>query len=130
MTAQKYTVLLYSDDQLIRERMRLAIGPRPADDVAVTFVEADTHGAVLRTLDGSEIDLLVLDGEAAPAGGTGIARQVKDDYTDSPPVLLVIARAADRWLASYANVEATIMHPIDPMETAGVVADLLRKRKI
>ncbi|GIG62238.1 hypothetical protein Lfu02_66100 [Longispora fulva] len=130
MTAQKYTVLLYSDDQLIRERMRLAIGPRPADDVEVTFVEADTHGAVLRTLDGSEIDLLVLDGEAAPAGGLGIARQVKDDYTDSPPVLLVIARAADRWLASYANVEATILHPIDPMETAGIVADLLRKRKI
>ncbi|MBA3488781.1 MAG: response regulator transcription factor [Longispora sp.] len=126
MTAQKYTVLLYSDDQLVRERMRSAIGSAPATDVAVTFIEASNSGEVWRILDGTELDLLILDGEAVPAGGLGIARQVKDDYPESPPVLLVIARAADRWLASYAKVEATALHPLDPMKTAATVADLLR----
>ncbi len=126
MATQKYTVLLYSDDQLVRERMRLAIGSQPTADVAVAFVEASDMGEVIRTLDNTSLDLLVLDGEAAPAGGLGIARQVKDDYPDSPPVLLVIARAADRWLAAYAEVEATLLHPLDPMKTAATVASLLR----
>ncbi|WP_018349343.1 response regulator [Longispora albida] len=130
MTAKKYSVLLYSDDQLIRERMRLAIGAQPAADVAIEFVEATDQREVFRILDDRDLDLLVLDGEAAPAGGLGVARQVKDDYPDSPPVLLVIARAADRWLAAYANVEATVLHPLDPMETAATVAGLLRKQDI
>jgi CheY-like chemotaxis protein len=130
MIAQKYTVLLYSDKQFTRERMRLAIGPLPANDVAISFVEAANVNEVLRMLDNTDLDLLVLDGEAAPAGGMGIARQVKDDYPDAPPVVLTIARAADRWLAAYANVEATLLYPLDPMETAATVAGLLRKRSL
>lgn len=126
MTAPKYTVLLYSDDQLVRERMRLAIGSSPTPDIAITFVEASNADEVWRILDDTDLDLLVLDGEAAPAGGIGIARQVKDDYPTSPPVLLVIARAADRWLAAYAEVEATLLHPLDPIQSAATVAKLLR----
>lgn len=128
MTPQQFTVLLYSDDPRIRERMRLAIGGRPAADVAVEFVEAATNDEVLRILDRDELDLLVLDGEAWPAGGIGIARQVRDDYPDAPSTCVVIARAADRWLAAYAEVDATLMHPLDPITTADTVADLLRRR--
>jgi hypothetical protein len=68
----------------------------------------------------------VLDGEATPGGGIGIARQIKDDYEDSPPVCIVIARAADRWLAAYAQVEGTLLHPLDPVTTGQTVAGLLR----
>jgi len=69
------TVLLYSDDARVRESMRLAIGARPAADLTVTFLQASSQGEVIRLVDGGGIDLLVLDGEAAPAGGLGIARQ-------------------------------------------------------
>jgi DNA-binding response OmpR family regulator len=123
-----YTVLLYSDDPQVRDRMRLAIGPRPAPDLAVEFVDASTYDETVRLVDEYDVDLVVLDGEAAPAGGLGIARQLKDEITDCPPTIVVIARAADRWLAAYAKVDATLVHPLDPVLTAQTVASLLRQR--
>ena len=70
----------------------------------------------------------MLDGEAAPAGGLGIARQLRDEVADCPPVVVVIARAADRWLAAFAKADATLVHPLDPMVTGRTVATLLRAR--
>jgi DNA-binding response OmpR family regulator len=123
-----YTVLLYSDDPAVRDRMRLAIGVRPAADLEVEFVDSSTYDDYIRLIDEYDIDLLVLDGEAQPAGGLGIARQLRDEVTDCPPIALVIARAADRWLAAYAKVDATLVHPLDPVTTGRTVAALLRER--
>ncbi len=128
MTERSYTVLLYSDDPQVRERMRLAIGTHPARDLTVRFVESSTYAETVRIIDDQDVDLLVLDGEAAPAGGIGIARQLKDEVPDAPPCIVVIARAADRWLAAYARVEATLMHPLDPVATGRTVAELLHQR--
>jgi DNA-binding response OmpR family regulator len=122
------TVLLYSDDPRVRTRRRLAIGPRPARDLEVEFVECDSYEETVRLVDEYDVDLMVLDGEAAPAGGLGIARQLKDEITDCPPTCVVIARAADRWLAAFAAVDATLVHPLDPVLTAQTVATLLRQR--
>ncbi|MEV6929221.1 hypothetical protein AB0M46_32680 [Dactylosporangium sp. NPDC051485] len=122
----EHIVLLYSDDPEVRDRMRLAIGTRPAADLTVKFVDASTYAEVVKLVDTTDIDLLVLDGEATPGGGLGIARQLKDEITDAPPVVLAIARAADRWLASYAKVEGTIMYPLDPVTTGETVSALLR----
>jgi DNA-binding NarL/FixJ family response regulator len=125
---QRRTVLLYSDDPAVRESMRQAIGVRPAADLSIEFVDASTYAECVRLLDDYEIDLLVLDGEATPGGGVGIARQLHDEIADAPPTVLVIARAADRWLAAYAKVTATLMHPLDPVTTGRTVAELLRER--
>jgi DNA-binding response OmpR family regulator len=122
----EHIVLLYSDDPEVRDRMRLAIGTRPAADLTVQFVDASTYAEVVRLVDDTDVDLLVLDGEATPGGGLGIARQLKDEIVDAPPVVLAIARAADRWLASYAKVEGTIMYPLDPVTTGETVSALLR----
>lgn len=126
MTDRVHTVLLYSDDPQVRDQMRLAVGTRPASDLTVEFVEAANYDECVRLIDEYEIDLLLLDGEAQPTGGIAIARQIKDEFDDAPPVCLVIARAADRWLAAYAEVEATLMHPLDPVTTGQTVARLLR----
>jgi DNA-binding response OmpR family regulator len=127
--ADKYTVLLYSDDLEVRDRIRLAIGPRPAADLAIEFIDASTWEECRRLLDEYEIDLMVLDGEASPAGGLGIARQTKDEYADPPPTCVVIARAADRWLAAFAQVDATLVHPLDPVTTGQTIAGMLRARR-
>ncbi len=143
------TVLLYSDDPRVRDQMRLAVGTRPAPDLEIEFVDADTYRECTRILDTYKVDLVVLDGEATPAGGIGIARQLKDEYgreakaggrssgreakaggrntVDAPPTCVVIARAADRWLAAYARVDATLVHPLDPVITGQTIAGLLRK---
>jgi DNA-binding response OmpR family regulator len=123
-----YTVLLYSDDPQVRDRIRLAIGTRPAPDLDVEFVDAVTYDECIRLIDTYDIDLLVLDGEAAPAGGLGIARQLRDELAQPPPIAVVIARAADRWLAAFAKVDATLVHPLDPVTTGRTVASLLRAR--
>ena len=121
-----YTVLLYSDDSAVRDRIRLAIGVRPAADLKVEFVDAATWEDCRNLLDKYEIDLMVLDGEAAPAGGLGIARQTKDEYATPPPICVVIARAADRWLAAYAQVDETLLAPLDPVTTGQTIARMLR----
>ena len=118
----KYTVLLYSDDLAVRDRIRLAIGsgPPPTWPWSSSTRPPGRSAAIL--LDTYEIDLMVLDGEAAPAGGLGIARQTKDEYADPPPTCVVIARAADRWLAAFAQVDATLVHPLDPVTTGQTIA--------
>ncbi|GIH28851.1 hypothetical protein Aph01nite_71610 [Acrocarpospora phusangensis] len=122
-------VLVYSDDAGTREKVRLAIGRRPAADVPeVEIVEVATQPAVQRYLDAGDVDLAVLDGEAAPAGGMGIARQAKDEVHNCPPILLIIARRDDRWLANWSRADAVVAQPLDPMTVAETVADLLRRR--
>ena len=128
-TTDKYTVLLYSDDIAVRDRIRLAIGTRPAADLAIEFVDASTWEECRILLDTYEIDLMVLDGEASPAGGLGIARQTKDEYRDPPPTCVVIARAADRWLAAFAQVDGTLLDPLDPVTTGQTIAAMLRARR-
>ena len=127
--SDQYTVLLYSDDAAVRDKIRLAIGTRPAADLKIEFVDAATWEECRRLLDEYEIDLMVLDGEAAPAGGIGIARQTKDEYADPPPTCVVIARAADRWLAAYAQVDGTLVYPLDPVTTGQTIAGMLRARR-
>jgi hypothetical protein len=124
--SDQYTVMLYSNDAAVRDKIRLAIGPRPAADLRIEFVDATTWEECRRLLDEYEIDLMVLDGEAAPAGGLGIARQTKDEYADPPPTCVVISRAADRWLAAFAQVDYTLVYPLDPVTTGQAVASMLR----
>ncbi|MDT0344674.1 DNA-binding transcriptional response regulator [Streptomyces litchfieldiae] len=123
------TVLVYSDDVNTREQVRLAAGRRPADDVpAVEYVECATLPAVLMELEKGGIDVCVLDGEATPAGGMGVCRQIKDEIFECPPVLLLIARPQDAWLATWSRAEATVAHPVDPSDLATALASLLRRK--
>ena len=121
------TVLLYSDKPEVRDRMRLAVGTRPAPELTVQFVDAASYDECVSLVETYEIDLLLLDGEAQPAGGLGIARQLRDEVDDCPPICVVVARAADRWLAAYARVDATLVHPLDPITTGQSVAGLLSR---
>ncbi|AJZ85331.1 hypothetical protein ACFV27_36725 [Streptomyces antimycoticus] len=123
------TVLVYSDDASTREQVRLAAGRRPAADVPpVEFLECATLPAVLSALEEGGIDVCVLDGETAPAGGMGVCRQIKDEVFQCPPVLLLIGRPQDAWLATWSRAEAAVTHPVDPVALADALAGLLRRR--
>lgn len=121
------TVLVYSDDSRTREQVRLAVGRRPAADLPeVEFVECATLPAVLSALEAGGIDVCVLDGEAVPAGGMGVCRQIKDEIYHCPPVLLLIGRSQDAWLATWSRADAAVTHPVDPLELTEALAGLLR----
>jgi len=120
-------VLVYSDDRNTREQLRMALGRRPAADLPpVEYVDVATEWAVLDELDKGGIALAILDGEAAPSGGLGVCRTIKQEVFRSPPILVVIARPQDRWLASWSRADGVVSHPIDPITTAAAAAELLR----
>ena len=122
-------ILVYSDDADTRAQVRMAIGRRPAADLPrVEYIECATQPAVMARLDEGGIDVAVFDGEAQPSGGLGICRQAKDEIYDCPPVLVLIARRDDGWLATWSRADAVVGRPLDPMAVANAVADLIRRR--
>ncbi len=120
-------VLLYSDDVTTREQVRRAVGRRAAADLPrIRWTEAATHDGVLLKAREGEFALFVLDGEAAKVGGMAVSRQLKTELYDCPPVLTLTARPQDAWLATWAQADAIVQAPIDPVKIQEAVASLLR----
>ena len=130
MTAPKQLrVLVYSDDVHTREQVILALGRRPHPDLPeVQYVEVATEPVVIQNMDAGQIDLAILDGEAVPAGGMGIAKQLKDEIYQCPPLLVLTGRPQDAWLATWSRADAAVPHPIDPLLLAEAVNRLLASR--
>jgi CheY-like chemotaxis protein len=128
-TIHSMKVVVYSHDADTRARVRLAIGRRPAPDVPdAEIIDVATEPALFRLLDAGGADVMVLDGEAQPAGGMGVCRQAKDEIHNCPPVLLIIGRPDDGWLATWSGADAVVSHPIDPRALASALAGLMRQR--
>jgi DNA-binding response OmpR family regulator len=122
-------VVVYSHDADVRSQIRVAIGRRPAPDVPeAEVIEVATQPALIRLLDRGGAEVMVLDGEAQPAGGMGICRQAKDEVYNCPPVLLIIGRPDDGWLATWSRADAVVSHPIVPKALAQALAGLMRQR--
>lgn len=122
-------VLVYSNRAEVRQAVILGVGRRPARDVGhVDFLECATVAEVLMAVDDNAADLLILDGEAQPAGGMGVSRQIHLEAEHVPPVILLVRRRDDRWLATWAKADAVLMYPLDPVSAAEAVAAALRRR--
>lgn len=122
-------VLLYSDNRHTREQVKQLLGVRPtAESPTIEFLEVATEPVVIQSMDSGNISLAILDGEAAPAGGMGICRQLKDEIYRCPPVLVIVAREADAWLATWSRADAVAPAPLDPLDFPELVAGLLRQR--
>ncbi|TVY06302.1 response regulator transcription factor [Mycolicibacterium porcinum] len=120
-------ILVYSDNPRTREQVRLALGKRVHPELPeLEYVEIATAPMVVSRMDVGGIDLAILDGEATPAGGMGVAKQLKDEVADCPPVLVLTGRPDDAWLASWSQAEAAVPHPIDPIRLGDAVVSLLR----
>ena len=132
-TLRKPMIIVYSDDSSVRAAIVAALGKRIATDLPEHQIEEFATAPALRafvdrknTSGALRADLFILDGEAVPEGGMGVARQLKDEVFNCPPVLLITGRREDAWLAAWSRAEASVIHPIDPFTLANTVADLLR----
>jgi DNA-binding response OmpR family regulator len=120
-------ILVYSDNPQTREAVRLALGRRVHPELPeLEYLDVATAPMVIKQLDAGGFDLAILDGEAAPAGGMGVAKQVKDEIDDAPPILVLTGRPDDAWLATWSRAEAAVPHPIDPIRLGDAVVPLLR----
>jgi DNA-binding response OmpR family regulator len=92
----------------------------------LSYVEVATGPMVIQQMDAGGIDLAILDGEATPTGGMGIAKQLRDELAVCPPILVLTGRPDDAWLATWSRAEASVSHPVDPIVLGRTVLGLLR----
>jgi len=129
---ESFKILVYSDDATVRESVRKALGRRLSQDLpeneVIEFATADALRLYIDTKKvgkKSSVDLFILDGEATPEGGMGLARQLKDEIFNCPPTLLIVARAQDAWLAGWSRADGVVTHPIDPFTLSKSVLALV-----
>lgn len=132
MTSLRYAplrVLVYSSSAILRGDIVQAIGTTPDLTIPpVQFIEVATQPALLGHIDSGQVDLVILDGEVSPAGGLGIAKQLNDELVHTFPVVVMIARPQDGWLARWSRADAVVAQPVNPVELTGTVLPLLRAR--
>lgn len=121
------SIAIYSDDATVRRSVIEALGTRLSPDKGDHLIhEFATADALRSYLDkGKKVDLFILDGEATPEGGMGLSKQLKDELFECPPVLLVVARQQDAWLAGWSRADGVISHPIDPFTLATTASRLI-----
>jgi DNA-binding response OmpR family regulator len=124
----KLVITLYSDDSTVRQSVITALGKQLDKDLPPHQIKEFATADALRLYVDSkkQVDLFILDGEAVPEGGMGVARQLKDEVFNCPPVLIITGRVHDAWLATWSKAESSVTHPIDPFTIAAKCAALLK----
>ena len=121
------TLAVYSNDAGLRSQVRLALGDMLAPDLPPSrVVEFATPAAVITALDDGGYDCVVLDAEATPLGGMGLAHQIRDEIDDAPPLVMLVARPVDAWLATWSRADAVAPLPVDPLTLPELVAGVIR----
>ncbi|CCQ16796.1 putative uncharacterized protein [Rhodococcus sp. AW25M09] len=124
-------VLVYSSDAGTRAHVRSAVGTRPDSALGeIEYIDIATAAVVVEHMDAGGVNLAILDGESSPVGGLGLAKQLKDEIDSCPPVLVLIGRPDDAWLAEWSRAEAAVPHPLDPIRLGRAVVDLLRAHSL
>jgi DNA-binding response OmpR family regulator len=119
-------VVVYSDDAATRMGVVAALGVRPSRSLpGVEWSQIATAPALFARLGAGDVHLVILDGESTPAGGLGIARQLKDELANCPPVIVLTGRPQDAWLARWSRAEAAVPRPLDPRVLHDAVVGVL-----
>nr|WP_076389650.1 response regulator [Vaginimicrobium propionicum] len=122
----KLRVIVYSSDRTVRQSIKTALGSKVSADLPeLDYYDFATQPALMKALDEEAFDLAILDGEAVP-GGMGISHQMRDEIKDPPPVVLLVARQDDSWMAAWSKAEMIVPYPIDPLNFPKAVAKALR----
>jgi DNA-binding response OmpR family regulator len=131
------SIAIYSDDSSVRESVRRALGKRLNSDLPENLIHEFATADSLRLFalgksnsGKAKVDLFILDGEAVPEGGLGVARQLKDEIFNCPPILVLVAREQDAWLAGWSRAEGVVTHPVDPFTLGKTALSLLSSKAI
>ena len=120
-------ILVAADGAWVREQVRNALAGRDYDVLEVTRGE-DVREAV-RTY---RTDLAILDMQIGNMGGIAVAidlhLEASADRLPDVPILLLLDREHDRFLARRAAAEAELVKPVDPGTLRRTVARLVGAR--
>lgn len=99
-----------------------------------TYVEVRTPQRALKVLEeDNSFDLILADCDTHPTGGFYLAREVRllvADGAELPPVVLLVSRPQDEYLARWAEADAWIVKPVDAFDLADVVEALVDRSPV
>jgi DNA-binding response OmpR family regulator len=110
-------VLVVTDQKSVRSALRYGF----PDDIEVSFV-LDSREA-LRSLPELAPSVVVVDLQTGSAGGYGLARDMSADVRwATVPVIMLLERDQDAWLAHQAGARVTFTKPV----VAGRIIEAIR----
>ena len=111
MSSEKKSIFLVSDDPVLQEEFRYGF---PQDiDVVIT---SDSRAAMKQMRERSP-DVAVIEIRTGSAGGVGLTRDMSQvRMLQNVPILMLVEREQDRWLAETAGARKVLVQPIDAGE--------------
>ena len=120
-------VAVYSDRPQLRADIHAALGDSLADDLPpLELVDYAWGPTLARAVADGDFDMCILDAETAPLGGMGLSYQIHEEVDSPPPILLLLQRRDDAWMATWSRAEAVYPLPVHPFELSRAVTDILR----
>jgi DNA-binding response OmpR family regulator len=108
------TILVASDASSVRAEVAAVVG-----EPGVEVIEIDTGGAVPAAVHDHQPDLLVVDLQMGNMGGMAVCLELRleESYGNLPhvPVLMLLDRRADVFLARRSGAEGWVVKPLDPL---------------
>jgi DNA-binding response OmpR family regulator len=120
MSSEKKSIFLVSDDPVLPEEFRYGF---PQDiDVVIT---SDSRAA-LKQMRQQTPDVAVVEIRTGSAGGFGLARDMSQLLAlQNVPILMLVEREQDRWLAETAGARKVLVQPVDAGEIVSSALALL-----
>jgi DNA-binding response OmpR family regulator len=120
-------VLLVSPEAKARDLMRVAVGSlerRLGEPVTILDAPDGERGAAVGLRE--RPDAVVADEIASRAGAFSMAKDLRgapDPYRG--PIVIVLERKHDAWLARWSGADAWFVKPVDPFELADRLVELI-----
>ena len=122
-------ILLVAGDQSTCDRLRLALERLDVAGEESDFVEVSDGNQAVAVAEARHPDLVVVEVGVTPYGAFGIARDVKASTEVACPVLIVLERPQDDWLARWSGADALVNRPVDPFALAEVARLLVEEHR-
>jgi DNA-binding response OmpR family regulator len=124
---RRVRVLLVSPDAESRDLLRISVGSieRRLGE-SVLFLEAQDGEQGARIGLRERPDAIVADEIASRAGAFSLARDLRgaiEPYRG--PIVIVLERKHDAWLARWSGADAWLVRPVDPFELADRLVELI-----
>ncbi len=112
-------ILVVTDEQWVRNQAQAALSVEGVEIVD----HADPSTAAQRAID-DDVDVLVVDLQVGTMGGMAVTRDVRhiEPTAGALPVVLLLDRAADRFLAGRAGADAWVTKPFTAGTLRGAIA--------
>lgn len=124
-------ILLVSPEERARELMRVSVSSierRLAERVSFIDAEDGEQGARIGLRE--RPDAIVADEIASRAGAFSLSRDLRgavDPYDG--PIVILLERKHDVWLARWSGADAWFVQPVDPFELADRLVELISDRQ-